>query len=76
MAVTLRLVYDKDVLKQQLAEGIEPSEEAFYEIAKADIDLLNQDLPVYKQIKRIYLTEEAMEKTTTMKIKRYKVLNN
>ena len=76
VAVTLRLVYDKDVLKQQLAEGIEPSEEAFYEIAKADIDLLNQDLPVYKQIKRIYLTEEAMEKTTTMKIKRYKVLNN
>ncbi len=76
VTVTIRLVYDKDVIKQRLEEGSEPTEEAFYEIAKNDIDVLNQDLPVYKQIKRIYLTEEAMEKTTTMKIKRYKVLNN
>lgn len=35
------------------------------------MDKINDTMPSYKQIRRLALTDEPMEKTTTGKIKRY-----
>ncbi len=75
LTVSVIVVYDRAILSQRLPEGTAPSEEAFQEIVKADIDTINEELPVYKMMRRVHITEEDLEKTTTMKIKRYKVLD-
>ena len=36
-----------------------------------DIKNINKDLPTYKHIKEISITNEPLEKTTTQKVKRY-----
>ena len=55
------IVYDKDIFKTY--------DEAYKSIEK-NIDILNENLIGYKQIKHIDLSCEPMEKTTTAKIKR------
>ena len=40
-------------------------------IVKKDIDAINEELPIYKQMLRIIVTDEEMIKTTTGKVKRY-----
>ena len=40
-------------------------------IIKKDIDAINEELPVYKQMLRIIVTDEPMIKTTTGKVKRF-----
>ncbi len=37
---------------------------------KADIEAINRTLPNYKQILRLEVTDQPLEKTTTGKIKR------
>ena len=41
------------------------------EIYPDDIKEINRTLPDYKHIKKIRISDEPMEKTTTQKIKRY-----
>ena len=36
-----------------------------------DIKNINKDLPTFKHIKEIILTDEPLEKTTTRKVKRF-----
>ncbi len=36
-----------------------------------DIKNINKDLPTFKHIKEIILTDEPLEKTTTQKVKRF-----
>ncbi len=38
---------------------------------RADIDGLNEELPSYKRIYRLVITDQPMIKTTTGKVKRY-----
>ena len=40
-------------------------------IVKADVEKINDKLPPYKRIKRVYTTDEPMEKTSTQKVKRF-----
>ena len=37
--------------------------------SKKDIDAINEELPIYKQMLRIIVTDEEMIKTTTGKVK-------
>ncbi len=83
LAVSARIVVNMDELKKSaVASGetikSDATEQELMDSCQAfvqkDIDFINSELPIYKKILRIYITEEAMEKTTTMKIKRYKVL--
>lgn len=64
MVVTLKLVYNKEVLPDMTFEEI-------YEKVKEDIELINDKTPSYKRIRRIIVTDQEMVKTTTGKVKRF-----
>lgn len=52
-------------------EGLD--EEAVYNKVKEEIDTINRSLPQYKQIRQIQIRTTEFEKTTSRKIKRYKL---
>ena len=64
LVVTLKLVYNKEVLPDMTFEEI-------YEKVKKDIELINDKTPSYKRIRRIIVTDREMVKTTTGKVKRF-----
>ena len=68
-----KIVYDKDLLKNDLGEKDEDEIEKFI---WEKIKELNKDLPVYKHIKKIKITTEPLIKTTTQKVKRYEELKS
>lgn len=47
------------------------SEEELKRILKKEIDEINENMPLYKRVKRFEIREEEFEKTTTKKIKRF-----
>lgn len=68
-----KIVYDKDLLKNDLGEKDEKEIEEFM---WQKIKEINKDLPVYKHIKKIKITTEPLIKTTTQKVKRYEELKS
>lgn len=63
-----KIVYDKNIIKSKYGQNEELYQDKIWE----DIKNINSMLPDFKHIKRIYITNEALEKTTTQKVKRYK----
>lgn len=63
-----KIVYNKDNLKDTFGEK---SKEEYEKLIWEDIKNINKELPTYKHIKEIIVTEEPLEKTTTQKVKRY-----
>mgnify|MGYP000024194685 CR=1 FL=1 len=68
LAICAKIVYKPDYMKE--AYGTEDPAE-IQRIIKRDIDVINEELPVYKQMLRLVITDEPMVKTTTGKVKRY-----
>ena len=69
--VKVKIVYDKDAVLDKL--GViqdEELEEYFWE----NIKKVNKEMPTYKYIKGMILTDEPLIKTTTNKVKRYEEL--
>ena len=66
-----KIVYDADSIKVTLGEK---SEDEYKEEIWKQIKEINKDLPLFKHIKKIEITTEELEKTTTQKVKRYKEL--
>lgn len=64
LVVTLKLVYNPEHFEGKTKEDIN-------ELVKADVEKINEKLPPYKRIKRVYTTDEPMEKTSTQKVKRF-----
>ena len=63
-----KIVYDKDALKEKHGElSKEEIEKMFWDKIKE----VNKQMPTYKYIKDIILTDEELIKTTTQKIKRF-----
>lgn len=50
--------------------GAGPDWPAIRQKVEADIDAINEGLPLYKRIRRLILTDQPMIKTTTQKVKR------
>lgn len=73
LAVCAKIVYKPDYMTEHFKAN---TPEAVEEIINADIDKINEELPVYKKMFRIAITDEPMEKTTTGKIKRYKEIKS
>jgi len=53
--------------------GRVPEEEELRRILKKEIDRINEQMPLYKRVKRFEIRREEFEKTTTKKIKRHAV---
>ncbi len=64
-----KIVYDEEY-KQEHLKDLSLAE--LTEKAWEDVKLINKSLPIYKYIKKIDLTDQEFEKTTTLKIKRFK----
>ena len=67
LKVALKIVYDKDVVKEIYDED---EEEDIYEIFWHKVKEINKKLPQYKYIKHLDITTEPLIKTTTNKVKR------
>ena len=76
-AVTYRyyrqIINDYDKIKELHGEL---SEKEIYDVIWKNIKEVNKKLTSYKAIKALEIKEGEFEKTSTMKIKRYKELNN
>ena len=68
-----KVVYKADYMKE--VHGLTDADE-IHKFIKKDIDEINNNLPVYKQIYRVWTTDEPMIKTTTGKVKRYEETKN
>lgn len=68
LKLAAKIVYDKDVMKKNF--GLEKEEEIKEKIWQ-DIKEMNKQMPTYKYIKEIYITDKDLIRTTTLKIKRF-----
>lgn len=63
-----KIVYNKENIVDHFGEK---TQEEYEKLIWKDIKEINKDLPTYKHIKEIIVTDEPLEKTTTQKVKRY-----
>ena len=63
-----KIVYDAELIKQAFPDE---SKDSYKNLIFEQIKEINKNLPTYKHIKQIIITDEPMSKTTTQKIKRY-----
>ena len=73
LALCAKIVYKPDYMKESYGTD-DPAE--IERIIKKDIDMINEELPTYKQMLRLIVTDEPMIKTTTGKVKRYEETKN
>lgn len=73
LALAVKIVYNPDYIRENYHTE-DPAE--IEKLIKADIDKINENLPVYKQMLRVIATDEPMVKTTTGKVKRYEETKN
>ena len=65
--LSVKIVYDKEYIEKEYADI---SQDEIKKIIWEKIKDINKTFPPYKYIKKIYITDEELIKTTTMKIKR------
>lgn len=68
-----KIVYDEQLIKENLGEK---SEKEYQEIIWKEIKEINKELPIFKHIKKISITNKPLAKTTTQKVKRYEELKS
>ena len=61
-----KIVYDKERIQETFGK-----QKDYKNVVWQDIKKMNEELPAYKHIKEIIITDEPLEKTTTQKVKRY-----
>lgn len=66
--VCVKIVYDKDVIKDIMGYV---SESEIYSLMKKRIAEINKNMPPYKHIRDIIVTDEELIKNTTAKVKRH-----
>ena len=62
-----KIVYDEEYLNENLKISVKELKEKAWE----DVKEINKTLPVYKYIRKIDISAEELDKTTTLKIKRH-----
>lgn len=67
--LSVQVIADIDKIKEEKGDF---SEEEIKDLIWQDIKKINETLVVYKRIKNLEIRDKEFEKTTTMKIKRYK----
>ena len=67
-----KIVYDKELIKQYLGDK---SIDEYKNLIWNEIKNINKNLPIYKHIKKIIITDVPLVKTTTQKVKRFEELS-
>lgn len=69
LVLSAKIVYNKDVMKQMFEDKVATD---YHDIIWQDIKAqINKQMPAYKSIRDIIVTDEPLIKTTTQKIKRH-----
>ena len=68
LKICVKVVYDKDVLKEE--QNLE-KEEDIKDFIWSKIKEINKTMPAYKYIRELTITQEELIKTTTQKVKRH-----
>ncbi len=63
-----KIVYNKDNIKEHFGDK---TEKEYEKLIWEDIKNINKELPTFKHIKEITVTDKPLEKTTTQKVKRF-----
>ena len=74
LIITAKVVPNKEYIEKQY--GKDKTEKEIYDMIWEQIKMVNQKLTSYKAVKALEIKEGEFEKTSTMKIKRYKEINN
>lgn len=69
LVVSVEIQYSKEYVEKNMNNV---SFDELHDIVWNDIKKINTTLPTYKYIKKLFLTDEEMIKTTTAKVKRFK----
>ncbi len=69
LVVSVEIQYNKEYVEKEMNNI---SYDELHDIVWNDIKKINTTLPTYKYIKKLFLTDEEMIKTTTAKVKRFK----
>lgn len=72
LILSVKIVYNKDYVKNFMNDI---SEDELYDVIWKDIKQISNKLPNYKHIKKLFISEEDMIKTTTQKIKRFQEID-
>ena len=72
LIITARIIVDNDFVKETYGEK---TEDEIHDIIWDKIKEVNKKLTSYKYIKKLEIKHDEFEKTSTMKIKRYKEIN-
>ena len=67
VTISVKVVYDKEYIKEKFGDI---SEEEIREKIWNWVKEVNKTMPKYKYVKKLFLTDEELIKTTTLKIKR------
>ena len=73
LIVSVKIVYNKEYM---LTKNNKITEEEIKNIIWQDIKKINKELPKYKYIKNLIITDVPMIKTTTAKVKRFEEMKN
>ena len=68
LLISAKVVYDEEYTSENFPGK---TEEELKEMIWADIKKINQEVPLYKRIKHLVVTDQEMVKTTTRKVKRF-----
>ena len=73
LTIAVKVIPNYDEIKQKYGENL--TDEDIHKIIWEKIKEVNKKLTSYKAIKKLEIKKDEFEKTTTMKIKRYKEIN-
>ena len=66
--ICAKIVYDKDIVKEIYnVENVEDIKETIWQ----EVKKMNKEMPAYKYVRDIIVTDKELIKTTTQKIKRH-----
>ena len=71
LIITARVIPNREFIEENYGEGESLTDDEIQKIIWAQIKLINRKLTNYKCIRKLELKDDAFEKTSTMKIKRY-----
>lgn len=67
-----KIVYNKELIEKELGNK---TEDEYKQLIWKQIKEINKNLPTFKHIKEIIITDKPLDKTTTHKVKRYQEIN-